>query len=282
MTAFFIQTGSASVGQRQIARKMLDKNRYIVYGHYMNFLPNTSKSLSASDWQNAVYSPPLKLFYIFLIGGIFLFSCKTLETYVENAENEYTAIPLTRKYSLISGEQFTMGDYSLDYKGEESGEVEFFITGETTTRKYNFLKNEAVLYRIEIIKQENQIKSDNSRSAIILGSKRYIRIIDNNRLKKEYAIDTDKKSYLTYQDDTVGAINIRYYQSRNKNDLEHDWLYDTGFNIFVNDTEYGILGFYPLIFYRRNINTEIDSTMYDKIALCTLAAYATYINYLHN
>jgi hypothetical protein len=214
---------------------------------------------------------------LIFLAGIFLFGCTTLETYIENPENEYTAVPLIRKHPLIFGETFIMENYSLDYKGNESSTTGFFITKETTIRKYNFLKNKTILCRIEIIKQENEIESSDGSNAIILDGKRYIHIVENNRSKKAYAINVDKKSYLTYQDDLAGSININYYQSKNKNDLEHDWLYNTGFNIFINDMEYGILTFYPLLFYRKNTNIRIDNNTYDKIILCALAAYASYL-----
>jgi hypothetical protein len=212
---------------------------------------------------------------LIFFAGIFLFGCTTLETYIENVENEYAAVPVMKKKSLIFRETFIMENYSLDYKGNDSSTAGFFITKETTIRKYNFLKDKTILCRIEIIKQENKIES--SDNAIIWGEKRYIHIIENNQPKKTYAINTDKKSYLTYQDDLVGSININYYQSKNRNDLKHDWLYNTGFNIFINDMEYGILAFYPLSFYRKNTNNEIDNTTHDKIILCALAAYASYL-----
>jgi hypothetical protein len=218
----------------------------------------------------------MKNILIFL-AGIFLFGCTTLETYIKNVENEYTAVPLIQKSSLIFGETFIMENCSLDYKGNEFSTTGFFTTKETTIRKYNFLKDKTILWRIEIIKQENKIESSDGRSAIILDRKRYIHIIENNQLKKMYTIDMEKKSYLTYQDDLVGSININYYQSKNKNDLEHDWLYNTGFNISVNDTEYGILAFYPLSFYRKNTDNSIDHNTHDKIILCVLAAYASYL-----
>jgi hypothetical protein len=170
-----------------------------------------------------------------------------------------------------------MENYSLNYKGNESTSAGFIRSKETAIRKYDFLKNNTILCRVEITKREDKIESNDGNTAIILDSKRYINIIENDRSKKEYAINTDKKSYLTYRDNGVGSIKINYYQSRNKNDLEQDRLYTTGFTILINDREYGILAFNPLLFYRKNSNTNISNNTHDKTALCILAAYASYL-----
>ncbi|MDR0557122.1 MAG: hypothetical protein LBG43_04535 [Treponema sp.] len=219
----------------------------------------------------------MKKYINILLASIFLSGCTTLETYIENVGNEYTAVPLIRKHPLIFGETFTIENYSLDYKGNESSASGFFVTKKTTIRKYNFLKDKTILCRIEIVKRENKIGSD-SGGAIIFDEERYIRIIENDRSKKEYAINMDEKSYLTYHDDIVGSINIiNYYQLKNKDALERAWLYNTGFNISINDMEYGILAFYPLLFYRRNADNKTGDNTYDKIILCVLAAYASYL-----
>jgi hypothetical protein len=214
---------------------------------------------------------------LIFFAGIFLFGCTTLETYIENAENEYTSVPIIKRRPSIFGETFMMEDYSLDYKGSKSSATGFFVTKETSVRKYNFLKNKAILCRIEIVDRENKITGINGDTTVILSGKRYIHIIESDRSKKTYAIDTEEKSYLTYQNDPVGSIIINYYQSKNKNDLEHDWRYNTGFNIFINDMEYGILAFYPLLFYRKNTDNKIDNATHEKIILCILAAYASHV-----
>ena len=114
---------------------------------------------------------------------LFLSGCITLETYIENVEYNYTAIPIITKHPWLFGEEFIMGDYSLNYKGNKSDISETFSgQKETEIRTYAFYKNKTLLYEVEIVKWENAIKIADSMT-LYVGRKRYIRIIDNNGLK---------------------------------------------------------------------------------------------------
>jgi hypothetical protein len=195
-----------------------------------------------------------------------LFGCTTLETYIENGENNYKMTAIERKNVFIFGEEFRMGNYRLAYNGNSSSKGNNF---KETTRKYTFYKGAAPLYGVEIVKVEEQ----DILSAIIglVTIKRSIRIIYDNGIKTEYPIGNEL-SYIAFQDENIKALSITYYQSKNKNDLEHDWTYTTGFNVALNGKEYGVISFYPSALYLKN-----ENTMQDKIALYVLSAYASYV-----
>jgi hypothetical protein len=217
----------------------------------------------------------MKVYDIFIV-CLFLSGCITLETYIENVEYNYTAIPIITKHPWFFGEEFIMGDYSLNYKGNKSVSQASFGQRETEIRAYAFHRNKILLYRIEIVKWENSIKLTDS-ATLYFGRKRYIRIIDNNGLKSEHSINNDKKlPYITFRDDLDETININYYQTKNKNDIEHDWTYHTGFSIFVNNEEYGILAFYPVTLYLKN-NNKMYNNIQDKLALFVLTTYASHL-----
>jgi hypothetical protein len=218
----------------------------------------------------------IQILYVFIV-CFFLFGCTTLQTYIENAESDYTNVPIVTKHVLIFGEQFIMGDYSLDYKGNTSELSGTFLgNGETTIRNYVFYKNKIPLYKVEIAKWENKIQVNDSLT-LYSGTRRYIRVINNDRSKEEYTINMDKQlPYITYQDNFIGTVDINYYESKNKNDLEYDWDYHTGFSILVNNEEYGILSLYPTSLYIKN-NHTINDTMQDKLVLTILTTYASHL-----
>jgi hypothetical protein len=222
----------------------------------------------------------MKSIYILVI-ALVLSGCTTLGTYIENAEYDYTNVPVTFKPTLlIFGEQFIIGDYSLVYKGNtDHGAVRTLLGDETTTgRKYVFYKNNVRLYDVEIVKQERAIQLSES-ATLYTGLKRYIRIVDRNRVRKEYAITSEQQlPYITFQDDAAeddatGTVTFTNYQSRNKNDLDYDWNYNTGFNIQVNGEEYGILAFYPVSLYIRAGNNDVP----EQLALYILTVYISHV-----
>jgi hypothetical protein len=205
--------------------------------------------------------------YLFFIAIILsLFGCTTLETYIENSEYNYKTIPIEKKRSFIFGEEFVIGNYRLVYNEDNSSQGNNY---KETTRKYTFCKGIFPLYGVEISKMEEK----NILSSLIglVGIKRYIKVIYDNGIKIEYPIDNES-SYVTFQDEDIKALDITYYQSKNKNDLEHDWTYTTGFNVTLNGEEYGIISFYPGSLYLKNGNT-----LQDKIVLYILSAYASHV-----
>jgi hypothetical protein len=239
-----------------------------------NFLKYNTMVLSSCG-RGISLKKRIKNIYIFLI-VLVLSGCVTVETYVENAAHNYTIVPITRKPTLlIFGEQFIIGDYRLVNKGiTDQGKITSLLGEETTTsRKYVFYKNNDRLYDVEIIKWERGVQLGES-ATLYTGLKRYIQIVDRNRVKKEYDITSEQQSpYITFQDDTTGTVTITNYQSRNKNAPEYDWNYDTGFSIQVNGNEYGILAFYPPSLYVRTGNNDVP----EHLALYTLAAYASHL-----
>jgi hypothetical protein len=205
--------------------------------------------------------------YLFLAAIILsLFGCTTLETHIENSEYNYKMIPIERRWVFIFGEEFVMENYRLVYNGNNSSQGNNF---EETTRKYTFYKGIAPLYGVEISKAEKK----NILFSIIdlVEIKQCIRILYDSGIKIEYPINNES-SYITFQDESIKALDITYYQSRNKNDLEHDWTYTTGFNVTLNGEEYGIISFYPSALYLKN-----ENTMQDTISLYILSAYASYV-----
>jgi hypothetical protein len=212
--------------------------------------------------------------YLFLTVIILsLFGCTTLETYIENGEYNYKIIPIERKRVFIFGEEYVMENYRLVYNGNNSSQGNNY---DETIRTYTFYKGAAPLYGVEI----SRLEEKDILSAIIglVRIKRCIRIIYDNGIKIEYPIKfehpmNNEPSYITFQDESIKALDITHYQSRNKNDLEHDWTYPTGFNVTLNGEEYGIISFYPSSFYLKN-----ENTMQDKIALYILSAYVSYVN----
>ncbi|MDR1248012.1 MAG: hypothetical protein LBK63_01800 [Treponema sp.] len=195
-----------------------------------------------------------------------LFGCTTLETYIENGEDTYRMIPIEKKGRFIFGEEFVMENYRLVYNGNTSSQGNNY---EETTRKYTFYKGAVPLYGVEITKSEEK----GVLSAIIglVGIKRCIKIVYATGIKIEYPINNES-SYITFQDESITALDITYYQSRNKNDLEHDWTYTTGFNATLNGEAYGIISFYPGALYLKH-----EHTVQDKIMLYILSAYASYV-----
>jgi hypothetical protein len=167
-----------------------------------------------------------------------------------------------------------MENYSLTGSGFVSTIVNKSILWdeETTTIKYVFYKNNAPLYKAEMVKWKRKMEfSDNF--SLYIGDRKYIRING-----KEYDVEMAQENvghvlpYVMIHDDDIGIININFYQSRNKNALEYDWNFNTGLSVLVNNTEYGIIAFYPKTFYLKNGNR-----LHDKIVFYLLTAYVSYI-----
>jgi hypothetical protein len=181
-------------------------------------------------------------------------------------------VPIEKKSTfLIFGEQFVLGDYSLVYKeNTEYSTFAFLGDRKTSGRKYVFYRNKTPLYKVDILKRELTIRISNSAHISRL-ERLYIKMTDNKGAIKEYDINLDKElPYITYNDDVMGNVHFNYYRSRNKNELEYDWEFFTGFDIRTGDAEYGILALYPPALYLKRYN-DVE----EKMALYLLAAYAS-------
>jgi hypothetical protein len=238
-------------------------------------LDGGEKSGSGPLFQEAFAKPTSNRRFTFwesLIVLLLLAGCTTLETYVNPDAYDPRIAPIDQKTTFfIFGEQFIMGEYSLVYKDNtQRSTVGFFTDRDTTVRRYVFYKNKTPLYKVEIIKQERKIQFTDH-SSIFWVERMYINIVDNNGVGKEYAINQDKP-YITYNDDVLGTIQFDYYRSRNKNDIEYNWEYVTGFEIRVNDEAYGVLAFYPPSVYLKHYN-DIE----EKMDLYVLTAYASFL-----
>jgi hypothetical protein len=210
------------------------------------------------------------IFFIIVLPCLLL-CCKTLETYIDNSNDDYTVIPIVKTSWLII--KTVMEDYSLVYKENDDYESDFM---ERKIRKYIFNKNGVLVYNIEIVSIKNGIRFTNG--GFLFGKRElYIRIINKNGIKKEYVINENEYPYLVFQEDIDEIIKIIYYESKNKNDIESKWTYHTGFKIFVNNQEYGILALYPTVFYRKNDIENMVISNKDNLALYILATYASYL-----
>jgi hypothetical protein len=144
--------------------------------------------------------------HLFLTAIIFsLFGCTTLETYIENGEYNYKMIPIERKWVFIFGEEYVMENYRLVYNGNNSSQGNNY---DETIRTYTFYEGAAPLYGVEI----SRLEEKGILSAIIglVGIKRCIRIIYDNGIKIEYPMNNES-SYITFQDESIKALDITYY-----------------------------------------------------------------------
>ena len=198
--------------------------------------------------------------------------CNTLETYVENAENNYTAIAIEEKSNLFI-EKLKMGNYSLVNTSNEHSKITFLLDEEKDTRNYNFYNGNSLLYKIEIVKSEHRKQITNNFS-LEFGTNRYISI---NKTKYNVNLDTDNNNqtspYLEIQDSNIGKITFYKYYSRNKKSIEKDSNYNTGLSVFVNNNEYGIVSFYPTAFYLKNEYISNFQINQEKITLYLMSAY---------
>jgi hypothetical protein len=107
---------------------------------------------------------------------------------------------------------------------------------------------------------------------------KYIRIQNRDGVRYEYELDTrlSQDVNVTFNDEVVGSILFRNYRSKNKNTLDKEWEYDTGFSVHINDNEIGILAYYkdPVLYIKKGWN-EMESM--DKIALYLLIVYENHL-----
>jgi len=203
------------------------------------------------------------------------FGCVVLETHIANEENFSRIIPIENKKTfLIFGEKFVLNQYSLKYINSPSTTTRAFVGRiETTTRRYIFYENQIPFYTVDIITSERIIQL-NDRLTFTVDPNMFIRISNDSGLRQEFTIDLEgTSSYVIFNDDTIGEVNFFSYRSRNKNALASEFEFLTGFEIHINNQEYGILAFYPpASLYLRN-GIEIDSRM----AMYILATYASFL-----
>jgi hypothetical protein len=135
--------------------------------------------------------------------------------------------------------------------------------------RYNFYKDEMLLYRFEII----AVPSDNDKSYSPVNYRKLIRIIDDNsETVGEIEPTPDIETYFGINDDRIGDLVIKKYRSKI---APGHWGYHTGFIIEVNNKEYGILAFYPnLRLYKNNEFMGIfDNIQERRVILYTFMAY---------
>jgi hypothetical protein len=239
----------------------------------------------------------------FCIIALLLFSCKTLETYIENINNYEQIELVVPDNSLITfgksgihiqnevlGKNFQKKTLIMDeYFLVETGQISVFTNvppkgksgsyHSSVGGKYNFYKKDLCLTQFEIVTDSTITVFSNDLS--IGNSERYI-LIRNNDGSMETRITpnaTNSEIYINIFDESTGNIAIKKYESRSANQpSDSPWKYQTGFIIEINYEEYGILAFYPnLIFYKNNTFEEnIDEETKDKIILYIFMAYESF------
>ena len=202
------------------------------------------------------------LFVLVLFTG-----CSILATYVTNAESDYEIIPIKIEQGFFKKLKISAGNYSLQQtKNKSFGLGMNNISWEKTGDKYVFYGNE-VIGESEIYRKEIGIGS-------LSISSTYNNIIIEG-LAKEYTIlGIRNENYVVYNDNLIGTVEIRNYHSKNKNTPEKKWTYHTGFEIFVNNESYGILGFYPPVLYKKNENITKENE--DRLMLYIITSFQTF------
>jgi hypothetical protein len=209
-------------------------------------------------------------FFVIII--LCLCGCTTLETYIENSEY-YNILPIEQKRTFLFGEEFRLENYKLVYKRDDSQLKEYFLYDEETiTKKYIFYNDNFQICKIEIVKWEQRVNLSQN-TTLYTGIKRYIRIIYNNGTEIKYPINQEQRTpYIIFEDNVKETVNINYYYSKNRKNPDQDWTYHTGFDISVNNEEYGIITFYP-----RSLYLKKNQNIQDRMALYILATYVSYV-----
>jgi hypothetical protein len=235
------------------------------------------------------------------ITALLLFSCSTLETYIENVDN-YTQIDMTvPNNALITSEKtgiriqpevldkdvrntrLIMDEYRIVQTDQisDSFEVAIDILPAIYTRsiggRYDFYKGKTNLYKFEIV-TNTLIGSRNYAGKSSEIRKHLIRIIDDkNKVQNE--IETNAPNidiFFSAVDEDIGNLTIRQYKSRSASQPSNSrWKYHTGFIIEVDNEEYGILAFYPhpKLYKNNGFKKVINDSVEDKIILCVFMAY---------
>jgi hypothetical protein len=140
--------------------------------------------------------------------------------------------------------------------------------------RYNFYKDEMLLYRFEIISVPNaRVNSNIYPTRNYRGNRKLIRVLDgNNLIVGEIEIIPNNENYFAIYDDKIDDLVIIIYRTMV---APEQWLNCAGFIVEVNGKEFGILSFYPnLIFYKNNeLMDIIDEEQERRIILYTFMAY---------
>jgi hypothetical protein len=211
--------------------------------------------------------------YALFVSLVFI-GCATLETSIPNGESYAQVIPIQRKSTfLFFGEKFLLNNYELRYIRDIDFSVEIvFFTREWSGRRYDFSKDGQKLYTIDIITSTRNIRNENT--AITINPEMYIRIYEHNGSdREEFKVDFDRRQpYIQFNDNTMGNIKFDYYKSRNRNTPDYAYETLTGFKIYAEDEEFGLLAFFPSSLHLKN-NVNID----DKMAVYIMSTYASFL-----
>ena len=198
-----------------------------------------------------------KVVLIFVFILVFV-SCVTWETHITDADYNYTVLPISQRWRLfLFGDEFTMGNYRLVSRGTNPS------TERITTRRFDFMYGNNQLARVEI----TRLVEEATILFIIQTTQErwFIDVIKDGR-RTTYHISEEPNIYLAFQN-----IIIKYYESRNRNQLDSSFLMHTGFSFFVDDDEFGILALYPSQFFLRKSNV-----MTHEMALYILMTFASH------
>ena len=207
--------------------------------------------------------------------------CSALATYITNADSDYEIIPIKIEQGFLKKPKIHIGNYYLRQTKSISSDISLGklfevndIYRDKTGHKYAFYRNDTLMGESEIYKKEAGIKSSSSSLSI---SSTYNNIIIDG-LAKEYTIlGIRDENYVVYSDNLIGTVVIKNYHSKNKNNPDDKWTFHTGFEIFVNNESYGILGFYPdPILYIKNNNRIITKESEDRLMLYIITSFQTF------
>jgi hypothetical protein len=238
-------------------------------------------------------------FYIFTL--LVLCSCVTLETHIENKDAYYAPIAITipentlftfdafgihihpevfnkhfEKKTIIMNDYFLREDSTISNLPPE-GSSGFYVT--SVRGRYSFYKRALCLAQFEIVTESTLFIFTNGSS--IGTSKRYIRTIDSNgTILKEIILDApNSDSYMQVQDELLGTIVMGKYESRSEHQAPDSlWKYHTGFTIWINAEEYGIIALYkkPKVYLKTSYHDALDEKAKDQMVLYIFMVYESF------
>ena len=207
------------------------------------------------------------MLFIFLL--VLFTGCSTLATYISNVDSDYEIIPIKIEQGFLKKLKISAGNYSLQQtKSKTFGFGVNNISWGKTGNKYIFYGNNTKIGETEIYRKEIGIGS-------LSISSRHNNIIIDGAAKEYTILGITNGNYAVYNDNLIGTVVIKNYHSINKNNPENKWTYHTGFEIFINNELYGILGFYPLpVLYKNKGNTIKENE--DRLMLYIITSFQTF------
>jgi hypothetical protein len=208
---------------------------------------------------------------------LFLFilsSCTTIESYIENADTDYTKIPITIGQSLVK-RTITLSNYRLSLektvnRKEDLPKTSIFdlFSNDNSTisgGKYAFTKDNEQLCEVYIYTKTKEQKKGKQTTGSV---SRYVAIVKGTKDIQENEIvhHFGSNTILTVADKEF-TIEIQDYDLSN-NKVANNLKVLTGYKILTNGKEYGILAFYKLpILYELKSSQLDDPSHKDNIFL---------------